>query len=202
MSCDNGEAYNLISDQFIQAREQMSLPKLLIRFAELVPSEGAILDIGCGSGVPITEYLVNKGFQVLAIDISIKLLEAAQKNIPNGRFMQADIAEFSTKTRFQGILAYDSLFHLRYQEHEKVFRKLYDFLEDKGYLLFTHGGSEGEITGEMFGHEFSYSSLGPEKTERFLTRLGFRVIEWKLNQSNDPSDNGHLTAIVQKISHL
>ncbi|MFZ1019910.1 MAG: hypothetical protein WAN61_02885 [Minisyncoccia bacterium] len=79
------------------------------------------------------------------------------------------------------------MFHLQPDEHEKVFTKLYGWLKDGGYLLFTHGGNEGQIQGEMYGENFSYNSLGPAKTKLFLENLGFKIIEWSLDTSESNS---------------
>jgi 2-polyprenyl-3-methyl-5-hydroxy-6-metoxy-1,4-benzoquinol methylase len=34
----------------------------------------AILDVGCGGGIPIAKYLVEKGFRVTGIDSSEKMI--------------------------------------------------------------------------------------------------------------------------------
>jgi len=195
MSSDNEKSYDKIAESFISARKEAKANELVVRFSELIPPGSDILDVGCGAAIPNAKYLSEKGFRITGIDISHKLLEEAQTNVPGGEFIKTDIAGYETNKKFAGIVAWDSLFHLKREEHEAVFQKLYDLLESNGYLLFTHGGSEGEIQSEMFGEKFTYSSPGPDKIKVILENLGFKVVEWIVDLS---ASEGYLIALVRK----
>jgi len=52
-----------------------------------------------------------------------------------------------------------------------VIEKLCGYLAEHGVLLFTAGGVDGEIVGNMHGHEFAYSSLS-ETAFMELVQLG------------------------------
>jgi 2-polyprenyl-3-methyl-5-hydroxy-6-metoxy-1,4-benzoquinol methylase len=141
MSQDNAENYNKIVESCFGVRKSIKLPELIRQFVELLPGGSAVLDIGCGGGVPIAKFLSETGFQVTGIDVSEKLLDAAKKNVPSGTFMQVDIMELETDQTFTGIVAWDSLFHLQYDEHESAFRKIYNLLQPGGYFVFSHGAA-------------------------------------------------------------
>lgn len=47
-----------------------------------LPPSAAVLDIGCGSGVPIARALVSDGFTVWGIDASPSLVAAYRRNLP------------------------------------------------------------------------------------------------------------------------
>ena len=47
-------------------------------FSDKIIPEGDILDIGCGTGYPLTHYLIEKKFKVTGIDASEKMIEIAQ----------------------------------------------------------------------------------------------------------------------------
>jgi len=49
-----------------------------------------VLDLGCGAG-PLTEALVDAGFEVTGVDTSAALLERARVRVPKARFVQASI---------------------------------------------------------------------------------------------------------------
>ena len=40
----------------------------LDRFSDLLPKRAKVLDIGCGAGEPIAQYLISQGFEVEGID--------------------------------------------------------------------------------------------------------------------------------------
>jgi predicted TPR repeat methyltransferase len=195
MSNSNEQSYNKIADKFASSRDESSVPVAVSNFAKLLRTGDSVLDVGCGSGVPNAKHLVEEGMRVTGIDISEALLAIAKKNVPGATFLKSDIVDFQSTEKFDGIIAWDSLFHLRLNEQKHVFEKLYDLLDVGGYLLFTHGGSEGEIEGEMHGEKFVYSSLGPEKLKKLLETMGFKVNSWEMDASEE---NGYMIALVQK----
>jgi ubiquinone/menaquinone biosynthesis C-methylase UbiE len=195
MSNDNEKSYDKIANQFSANRKQSKVNKLVIEFGTLLRTGDSILDVGCGTGVPIARYLADRGFKITGIDISSKLLVEARKNVPEGIFFKSDVIDLRTEEKFEGIVAWDSLFHLKLNEHEQVFKKLYSSLKDNGYLLFTHGGGiGGEITGEMYGHKFTYSTLGSERTKELLEDLGFKILTWEV----DELGNGYMIGLARK----
>lgn len=195
MSKDNERSYDAIATQFADDRSKSEVHECVADFVKRLKPGDSVLDIGCGTGIPNAKYISKKGLMVTGIDISTKLINKAKKNTSKVKFIQADIAEFQTNEGFDGIIAWDSLFHLRLNEHEPVFRKIYSFLKFNGFFLFTHGGGTGgEITGEMFGHQFSYSTLGPKKTKQLLLSLGFAIIRWKIYDQG----SGYMIGLVQK----
>ncbi|MDF2997171.1 MAG: hypothetical protein K0R27_2808 [Xanthobacteraceae bacterium] len=46
----------------------------LDRFCNLMPSASAVLDIGCGSGLPIASELIRRGFEVTGVDGAATML--------------------------------------------------------------------------------------------------------------------------------
>lgn len=86
----------------------------LDRFLSLIPKHSNILDLGCGSGVPITQYLIANDCSIVGVDTSNTMLEMAKQNFPEQTWIQADmrVVELDLKLnqKFQGILAWDSFF--------------------------------------------------------------------------------------------
>ena len=195
----NEHSYDLIAEDFTNRRKETQVPDFVVEFGELLKKGDTVLDVGCGAGVPNAKYLSEKGVAITGIDISEKLLEEAQKNVPEGRFIKTDVNEFQTDEKFNGIIAWDSLFHLQPDQHEAVLTKLHDLLDEDGYLLFTHGAPEGQITSEMYGQTFTYSSPGAEKLKEILANLGFNILKWNIDKS-EGEDKGYLTILVKKTN--
>jgi methylase of polypeptide subunit release factors len=51
-------------------------------FTELIPENGKILDLGCGTGVPYAFFLGKKDFDVLGVDLSPEMVKVASRNVP------------------------------------------------------------------------------------------------------------------------
>lgn len=195
MPINNEDSYNKIASSFNASRKGSSVSLSVLTFTTDLKKGAQVLDVGCGSGVPITKYLVEHGMQVTGIDISSQLLDLAASNVPQGKFVKVSISAYQTDEKFDGIVAWDSLFHLQPYEHERVFAKLYKLLNEKGYLLFTHGGAKGQIMGEMYGETFYYSSPGPENIKSLLQGLGFTPLAWEVDSSEA---NGYMIVLMGK----
>ena len=56
------------------------------------------------------------------------------------------------------------------------------WLRPGGLLLISHGGTEGEISGEMFGVDFHYSADAPEEFLACIEESGFRIIHHEMDE--------------------
>lgn len=87
---------------------------LLERMAQ--PERGArVLDVGSGTGLPTARQLIDAGCRVTGLDISPRMLEIAQKNVPEAEFVLGDIADLaaaSGDTQYEAVTAFFALLHL------------------------------------------------------------------------------------------
>ena len=155
-----------------------------------------VLDVGCGTGRPVAEYLVARGFRVVGVDSSPKMLEIARRAVPGAEFLTGDMTEAEFGEGFAAAVVWDSLFHVPRARHAEVFRKLHAALRPAGRLLLSSGGDGDEgFTSEMYGQTFFYSGFAPEETLALLERAGFRV---ELCEVDDPSSRGHVAIVARK----
>jgi 2-polyprenyl-3-methyl-5-hydroxy-6-metoxy-1,4-benzoquinol methylase len=172
----NKKAYNNIAEQWIKNRKNSEINNLIIDFAKRIKNGGKILDIGCGTGYPIAKYFSDKGFTVTGIDISEKLLqEAIDQNIKNAQFFLCDFFDFKPNEKYDGIIAFDSFFHFEKKKQNKIYQIVSTWMKNGSYILFTHGNTDGEITGEMFGETFYYSALKTEDVHELLKKSNIEV---------------------------
>ena len=97
-----------------------------------------VLDAGCAGGI-YAEWLLNRGADVVAIDINQKMVEFTQQRINNrGRVYQADLnrpLKFLDDNSFDLIVSSLTLHYL--SDWTKVFREFNRILLPKGLLLFS-----------------------------------------------------------------
>lgn len=148
----------------------------LDRFCSLLPAGATLLDIGCGSGLPIAGELVRRGFTVTGVDAAPEMLALFRRNLPDHTAFHADMRQLSLGRRFAGLLAWDSFFHLSPGDQRAMFARFRDHAAPNAALMFTSGPAEGEAIGELSGEPLYHGSLGPEEYRALLDAAGFRVI--------------------------
>lgn len=167
----------------------------LRRALAFVPHRGPALDVGCGPTGRFLTVLADEGFAAEGLDVSGEMLALARERHPGAVFHHADICEWEFPRRYAFMAAWDSTFHLPLDRQEPVLRKLCAGLAPGGALLFTCGGGPpGEISGEMQGLRFDYSTLGPERNVAILAEAGClcRHVEY------DQWPEGHVVIIAQR----
>ena len=156
----------------------------LERFCALLPHGAPVLDIGCGSGVPIARELIRRGFDVTGIDATPTMLELFQRNLPGAPNYLADMRQFALGQRFAGLLAWDSFFHLSPEDQRPMFARFQAHALPGAALMFTSGHVEGSAMGTLEGDALYHGSLGSEEYRELLDAAGFEVVEHVLQ---DPS---------------
>lgn len=151
----------------------------------LTAKRGTALDVGCGSGGRIIAALLGAGFQVTGIDVSEALVELARKHHPGSYFLHGDICEWQPQGEYDIIIAWDSIFHVPYHAQRLVVEKLCGALANGSSIVFTAGGVDGEITGEICGQSFYYSSLAEEEYLRIVKNMGCRCVLLERDQYPD-----------------
>ena len=159
------------------------------------PDTKSLLDIGCGTGLPLTKHLVSFGEEVTGIDISTEMIKKSRINNPNATFIKEDISTYKIDRKFDGILAWDSLFHIPLEKQGKIIIKLIGLLKKNGVFMFTTGGEYGEFLSEMFGQTFYYSSLSEDRYIKIILQGNCEVI---INEIDDPTSHGHRVICCRK----
>jgi len=160
----------------------------LERFIALMPSAGTVLDIGCGSGRPIAEYLISRGFQVTGIDATPTMIELARENFPAQQWQVADMRGLALGRLFQGVIAWDSFFHLTPDDQRGMFPIFAAHAAPGAPLWFSSGPRHGEAIGTLHGEPLYHASLDPAEFRALLDANGFSVVD---HVAEDPSCGGH-----------
>ena len=85
------DSYDKMGERYHKTRNNEKFKSELEKFSNLLPSSADVLDAGCGVGIPVSQFLVKKGFNVTGVDISKKLIDLAKENVPKASFYQKNI---------------------------------------------------------------------------------------------------------------
>jgi SAM-dependent methyltransferase len=148
----------------------------LDRFLALLPTGGSILDIGCGAAEPIAAYFIAAGYALTGADSSAAMIDICTARFPRQEWVVADMRSLSLHRRFDGILAWDSFFHLACDDQRRMFPIFRAHAAPKAALMFTSGPRHGEATGSYRGEPLYHASLDEAEYRALLDRSGFEVI--------------------------
>lgn len=176
---DGMGSYDDILDWYVSVRSPIAGVKDVQAFLQHLPAGGTILELGCGTGMPISQLIVQKGFKLFAIDGSQKMINCFKKNFPGVEAVCAQLeeADYFNGVAFDAVLSWGVLFHLPAEQQEAVINKTAACLKAGGRFFFT--SQKDILTGlsTMNGVNFPYISLGNERYAAVLKRAGMRLVD-------------------------
>lgn len=148
----------------------------LTRFVAHLPASAEVLDVGCGTGAPIATWLSVQGFTITGVDSSAAMLERARERLPAHTWLQADMRTLQLGRSFAGVLAWDSFFHLDFDDQRTMFAVFADHAAPGAPLMFTSGPAHGEAIGDFEGEPLFHASLSPDEYRALLAQHGFEEV--------------------------
>ena len=166
----------------------------LDRFLDLLPADGSVLDLGCGVGEPLARYVVAQGYDVTGVDSSASLIGICRERFPEQSWIVADMRELSLGRRFNGLLAWDSFFHLSPDDQRRMFPLFKRHAAPRAALMFTSGPAHGVAIGRFEGEPLYHASLDADEYRALLAAHGFAVVAHVVE---DPTCGGHTVWLAQ-----
>ena len=104
-----------------------------------------VLDVACGTGVLLPDYLARGVESVTGVDIAPEMIRIAREKFPqeNVRFVCGDVEELPLKAEYDCIVVYNAFPH--FPEPERLVRTLSGYLAPGGRLTIAHGMSRAAI---------------------------------------------------------
>ncbi|MHB8323753.1 MAG: class I SAM-dependent methyltransferase [Candidatus Dormibacteria bacterium] len=151
-----------------------------------LPSQGMVLDVGCGLGTEVG-WLVERGFVGVGIDLSVAAVTRAQAQHPRALFLPADVRHLPFLDRSFDIVLDRGCFHyLAPADRGQYEREVGRVLRPQGRLLLraclNAAGARNDISEELLRATFTGWSIH------------------SMERTAIPSDTRNLEALVVRLA--
>ena len=164
-------------------------------FLSLIPGQGHILDLGCGSGRD-SRFFMDAGFRVTALEESPELATLCEDHIGQSvtikRYQNLDDSQV-----YEGIWACASLLHCPQEQIRDVLQRCLTALKRGGifYLSFKHGeGHRFDSRGRFF-NDYTTETL-TELVQAFPELVIEKI--WDNSSELQPDQQGWVSALLRK----
>lgn len=181
---EQAEAFDAIGDRYDEAfptkESQLIAGEWL---AGALPPGSRVLDLGCGTGVPTARQLVDAGHHVTGVDLSVGMLELARRNVPEGEWLRADIADLPPGPplepgSFDGVAAFFSLLMLRRSEIPGTLQAVHELLVPEGLLALSMVEADvDDVPIPFLGRTIRVSGYLQDELREIVTDAGFEVVK-------------------------
>ena len=134
-----------------------------IEVEKIVPSNGKILDLGCGEGIFTNYMAISSGKRkIIGVELDRSRIAQADKGLKNVKFTNADVLK-QDFPRVDVVVMFHLLHHLTsFESQEELFKKLVKKITKGGKLIIVEAEKE-----------FSYKYFLAFFTDHFLVPLLF-----------------------------
>ena len=146
----------------------------ILDYADIGPGQ-RILDVGCGTGVLIPDYLARGVREIVGADISPRMIEAASRKFQNDRvtFLCCDVEQLGFQLPFDRVVVYNAFPH--FPDPAALIDALAGYLKPGGRLTVAHGMSRAKIDAHHAGRASAVSNglMSEKQLAELMTRHGF-----------------------------
>ncbi|MAG52465.1 MAG: hypothetical protein CMH62_00710 [Nanoarchaeota archaeon] len=199
MNVEIVDAFNRFAEQYADFTFNNILQYELNRFISLIPANGAVLDLGCGSGRDV-QYFLDYKLNPLGIDASENLIIEARKRVEKGKFEVMDVNNLTLGDgSFDGVWAQDIVSYVPKDGILSIFKKLFNILRKDGMLFVSvrQGKDEVLIAHEKLGKkEILVAFFEKKELELLLKKSGFEISN---SYTQDGEDFKWINVFAKKV---
>jgi len=170
---DKSNGYEAVAQHFIAIRDRSIGAATVREWARSLPPGAAVLDVGCGAGVPISQALIEEGCVVYGIDPSPTMVAAFRERLRGVVACEALEDSMFFNRSFDGVLAWGVMFLLDSGSQRLLIAKAARALLPGGRFLFTAPSQSCEWRDALTGRPSI--SLGYDAYESLLRAEGFTL---------------------------
>lgn len=175
---DKSNGYEGVASVFIAGRGRNSSgigASVVADWSKALPGGATVLDLGCGTGVPISQVLIERGFNVNGVDASPAMVAAFRARFPTVSVECAAVEDSDFFGRsFDGVVAWGLFFLLDAEVQRRLVAKVAAVLPSGGIFLFTAPSQSCSWADAMTGR--TSISLGYEAYRNALEGEGMSLV--------------------------
>jgi predicted TPR repeat methyltransferase len=200
----NRKAWNKIvtEGRIIHASKGGIEEKLLEFFIKSLPKDGAVLDIGCGTGIPVSKIIHDAGLKVTGIDISEEMVVKFKENLPQASCYRMPMTQINWESKFDGVVSSYSMLCLPPKDFVLVAGKISRALKENGWLLLflNEGNSEEGGIQEVQGQQMYSTGLSEEEIRNVFEPNGIKIrkIERETKTTKEYGTENSIYLLMQK----
>jgi cyclopropane fatty-acyl-phospholipid synthase-like methyltransferase len=188
-------AYDRVADHWAATRNRTLFERGALSAALDGQTGAAVLDLGCGAGLPIARWFTDQGCAVTGVDGSKRMLDHFRGNLPDASAVLADMRGLSLGQRFDVIVAWDSFFHLSREAQRAMFPVFKAHAAPGARLVLTTGPKDSEAMGRVGEEPVIHASLSPDAYRALFASHGFEVLWFR---PDDAEFHGHSVWLAQR----
>ena len=123
------------------------------------------------------------------------MIDACRRRFPVHEWIVADMRTLALRQTFSGMLAWDSFFHLGYDDQRNMFAVFRAHAAPGAALMFTSGPQAWVAMGTWQGEPLYHGSLDPDEYRSLLAEHGFAIVASALA---DPSCGHHTIWLARR----
>lgn len=180
----NKQAWTRVADKYDEVN-YVNINPLFYYFYENLPKGAYIFDLGSGTGKPYAKLLIERGFNVLGIDISPRMVELARKYVPQADFVELSMTDIEYKNMFDGVFSSYTMLLLDPPLFEDVAKRIVRSLKKGGlfYLSLNETGEEGadvdkEVFVEIMGENMYSRAYSKEEVLKMFSNMGMELLKF------------------------
>ena len=175
---DKSNGYEAIAPLYISGRGRsdsgIGVP-VVAEWAETLPAGVDVLDLGCGTGMPVSQVLIKRGFHLYGVDASPTMVATFRSRFPTVPVECAAVEESGFFGRsFDAVIAWGLFFLLTEETQRSLIAKVARVLPSGGRFLFTSPPKNISWLDAMTGQKSV--SLGYEAYRKAIEAEGMSLL--------------------------
>jgi SAM-dependent methyltransferase len=219
MSAQEHEMWDDLNIQYEHAYRNNPFKKACVEHAIANLKPGSrVLDIGCGTGVPVAKMLAKAEMQVVGTDVAPNMVAIAQRAV-EGEFQVADMVDYQPEGTFDAIFVIYSQLGLTYAAFHKAAYKFAQALRPGGFFVIGQSATDGDVPADdtawdatrsyvegynlpFWGEPFPTLMFSRQAQRSFLESMGLTIVYDTLNDfqpDNPKCDVEHQQYIIAQL---
>ncbi|PVH76878.1 S-adenosyl-L-methionine-dependent methyltransferase [Cadophora sp. DSE1049] len=195
------KVFEALNIEYENAYADNEIKKSCITHAiSLLPPFSKVLDVGCGTGIPVSSMLSKASLFVIGFDISPKMIALAKSRV-KGDFSVSDMLSYTPTGKFAGVFMIFAHMRLSYRDFHAAVFKFASVLQPGGILVLGQVPSDSYVKNEsvemnsyvegydvpFMGDMVPIMMMSAEGQRHFLTSMGLEIV-WERIDTFQPKN--------------